>query len=83
MKKEEESGYEYTDRLFKMIGKNPKHTLPLQEAVDYIKFYGLNDLLIAQGRIGIVGKAAIDRLDKALVWEGYQVIRQKRERDKK
>lgn len=83
MKKEEESGYEYTERLYKMIVKNPKHTLPLQEAVDYIKFYGLRNLFIAHGSKGYIGKVAIDRLDKALVREGYQVIRQKRERDKK
>lgn len=75
MKKENEDGYEYTDRLFKMIGNHPEHSLPLQEAVDYIKFYGLKGLLQAQGRIGFVGQAAIDRLDKALVWEGYQVKR--------
>lgn len=77
MKKENENGYEYTERLFKMIGKNPKHTLPLQEAVDYIKFYGLRNLMGAEGQIGFVGRVAIDRLDHALVWENYNVQRSK------
>lgn len=77
-KYDNEDGYAYTDRLFKMIGKSPKHELPLEEAVDYIKFYGLKDLMIAQGRIGFVGAVAIERLNKALVWEDYILVKEER-----
>ena len=59
MKKETENGYEYTDRLFKEIQKDSKHLLPIEEAIDYIKFYGLEELLDSHGKIRVVGKAAI------------------------
>ena len=81
MKKENENGYEYTERLFNKINKNPKHTLPLREAVDYIKFYGLINLFNAHGKKLIVGRIAIERLDKALRREGYYVVRQKMDAD--
>lgn len=74
-KYDNEDGYAYTDRLFKMIGEDANYELPLEEAVDYIKFYGLKDLMIAEGRIGFVGAVAMDRLNKALVWEDYILVK--------
>ena len=59
-------GYEYTDELFLKMGEHEKHTLSLHDACDYVQFYGLRELFNAQGKIRIVGHAAIDVIDKAI-----------------
>ena len=79
MKKENEDGYEYCERLYRMITKDKKHTLPLDEAVDFISFYGLRHLFFARGTQGLVGKVAIERLDHALVYENYRIIKRPKE----
>ena len=63
------NGYEYTRRLKAKIAKSPTHTLTLQDALDYISFYGLRNLFNATGDMRFVGQVAIDTLDKAL--SGY------------
>lgn len=60
------NGYELTEKLYHKIGQSPSHTLPLEDALMYIEFYGLNNLMIANGRMRIVGQVAIDVLDKAI-----------------
>lgn len=75
MKKENEDGYEYCERLYKMIMRNKKHTLPLDEAVDFISYYGLKYLFFASGKIGFIGKIAIDRLDHDLTFENYRLVK--------
>ena len=59
-------GYEYTDELFIKLGESENHTLSLRDACDYVEFYGLRDLINAQGKIRIVGHAAIDAIDRAI-----------------
>ena len=60
------NGYELTEKLYQKIGQSPSHTLPLEDALMYIEFYGLKDLMNANGRMRIVGQVAIDALDKAI-----------------
>ena len=49
------NGYEYTRRLKAEIAKSPTHTLTLQDALDYISFYGLRNLFNATGDMRFVG----------------------------
>ena len=63
------NGYEYTRRLKAEIAKSPTHTLTLQDALDYISFYGLRNLFNATGDMRFVGQVAIDTLDRVL--SGY------------
>ena len=66
-------GYEYTKMLKDRIKERVDHTLTLQEAVDYIRFYGLRNLFNASGNIGFVGQVAIDVLDRALSYDKINV----------
>lgn len=63
------NGYEYTRQLKAKIAESPTHTLTLQDALDYISFYGLRNLFNASGDMRFVGQVAIDTLDRAL--SGY------------
>ena len=63
------NGYEYTRQLKAKIAESPTHTLTLQDALDYIRFYGLRNLFNASGDMRFVGQVAIDTLDRAL--SGY------------
>ena len=63
------NGYEYTRQLKTKIAESPTHTLTLQDALDYISFYGLRNLFNASGDMRFVGQVAIDTLDRAL--SGY------------
>ena len=56
----------YTRHLMEKIKNSPDHTLSLQDAIEYMKFYGLRNLISAQGNVRFVGQAAIDAFDKAL-----------------
>lgn len=60
------NGYEYTRQLKTKIAESPTHTLDLNDAIDFIRFYGLRNLFNAQGDIRFVGQVAIDVLDKAI-----------------
>ena len=59
-------GLAYTRHLMEKIKNSPDHTLSLQDAVEYMRFYGLRNLISAQGNVRFVGQAAIDAFDKAL-----------------
>ena len=63
------NGYEYTRQLKAKIAESPTHTLTLQDALNYISFYGLRNLFNASGDMKFVGQVAIDTLDRAL--SGY------------
>lgn len=67
-------GYEYTKMLKDRIRERTDHTLTLQEAVDYIRFYGLRNLFNASGDIRFVGQVAIDVLDKAISYNTVDFI---------
>ena len=73
--KEYKDGYEYIDYMFNKISEDSNHELSLEDALEFIKFYGLKNCINAQGKFGFVGKAAIDRLDYALAWEKYDLIK--------
>lgn len=60
------NGYEYTRQLKAKIAESPTHTLNLNDAIDFIRFYGLRNLFNAQGDIRFVGQVAIDVLDRAI-----------------
>lgn len=68
-------GYEYARKMEQEIANNPNHTLSLESAIEYIKFYGL-EIADNQGILGFVGKTAKDRINKALVWEGYNLVKE-------
>lgn len=62
-------GYRYTECLMEKIKNDPNHTLSLQDAVEYMRFYGLRNLISAQGKIRFVGQVALDAFDKALQFD--------------
>lgn len=64
------NGYEYTKELKTKIANSPTHTLSLKDSFEYIKFYGLNNLIDAQGDIRFVGQVAVNVLDKFI--SGYK-----------
>ena len=59
-------GYYYTRMLKQKIAEDLDHQLSLQDAIEYIRFYGIRGILAAQGDIRFVGQVAIDVLDRAL-----------------
>lgn len=69
---------DYTNKLYNKIKKNPRHTLPLEDAVNYIRFFGLINLMNSVGQMGCVGNAAIKRIDKAFR-DGYILTKKKDE----
>lgn len=58
------NGYEYTKELKTKIENSPTHTLSPKDSFEFIKFYGLRNLIDAQGDIRFVGQVAINALDK-------------------
>lgn len=60
------NGYEYVKQLKAKITESPTHSLSLQDSLDFIKFYGLRNLIGSSGDMRFVGQVAIDVLDKAL-----------------
>ena len=60
------NGYEYTRQLKTKIAESPTHTLDLNDAIAFIRFYGLRNLFNAQGDIRFVGQVAVNTLDRAL-----------------
>lgn len=67
---------DYTDKLYNKIEKNPRHTLPLDDAVNYIRLFGLINLMNSVGKMHYVGNAAIKRIDKAFR-DGYILTKKK------
>ena len=59
-------GYAYTKMLKQKIENDANHSLSLQDAVEYLRFYGIRGVFSAQGDIRFVGQVAIDVLDRAL-----------------
>lgn len=59
-------GYYYTRMLKQKIAEDLDHQLSLQDAIEYLRFYGIRGVLAAQGDIRFVGQVAIDVLDRAL-----------------
>lgn len=59
-------GYYYTRMLKQKIAEDLDHQLSFQDAIEYIRFYGIRGILAAQGDIRFVGQAAIDALDRGL-----------------
>lgn len=59
-------GYCYTRMLKQKIAEDLDQRLNLQDAIEYIRFYGIRGILDAQGDIQFVGQAAIDALDRGL-----------------
>lgn len=59
-------GYDYTRRLKQKISTDLDQRLSLQDAIAYLRFYGIRGVLAAQGDIQFVGQAAIDALDRGL-----------------
>lgn len=59
-------GYCYTRMLKQKIAEDLDQRLSLQDAIEYIRFYGIRGILAAQGDIRFVGQAAIDALDRGL-----------------
>lgn len=59
-------GYYYTRMLKQKIAEDSDQRLSLQDAIEYIRFYGIRGILAAQGDIRFVGQAAIDALDRGL-----------------
>ena len=59
-------GYYYTRILKQKIAEDSDQRLSLQDAIAYLRFYGIRGVLAAQGDIRFVGQAAIDALDRGL-----------------
>lgn len=59
-------GYDYTRMLKQKISTDLDQRLSLQDAIAYLRFYGIRGVLAAQGDIQFVGQAAIDALDRGL-----------------
>ena len=59
-------GYYYTRMLKQKIAEDLDQRLSLQDAIEYIRFYGIRGILAAQGDVRFVGQAAIDALDRGL-----------------
>ena len=59
-------GYYYTRMLKQKIAEELDQRLSLQDAIAYLRFYGIRGVLAAQGDIRFVGQAAIDALDRGL-----------------
>lgn len=59
-------GYDYTRVLKQKISEDIDHRLSLQDAIAYLRFYGIRGVLAAQGDIQFVGQSAIDALDRGL-----------------
>lgn len=59
-------GYYYTRMLKQKIAEDLDQRLSLQDAIAYLRFYGIRGVLAAQGDIHFVGQAAIDALDRGL-----------------
>lgn len=59
-------GYAYTKMLKQKIENDANHSLSLQDAIEYLRFYGIRGVFAAQGDIRFVGQVAIDVLDGAL-----------------
>ena len=67
-------GYNFTKAMEREIANDPNHDLSLESAVKFIKFYGF-EVVHSQGLMGFVGRAAVARINKALVWEGYDLVK--------
>lgn len=59
-------GYDYTRMLKQKISEDLDQRLSLQDAIAYVRFYGIRGVLAAQGDIQFVGQAAIEALDRGL-----------------
>lgn len=64
-------GYAFIDDLYKKINQNKNHSLSLQDALSFIKFYGFDD----SNHFGAIRHKAILRIEKALMNENYTMVK--------
>ena len=60
------TGNYITQRLKKIITESDDHTLTLEDALEFIEFYGLRNLFNIQGDMQYVGMIACEVLDRAI-----------------
>ena len=69
------TGYDLADKVFKNIGKNPKHKISYEDMIKVISFWGFNYEAPRSTRIGFVCYCARERLkeifEAALVYDKY------------
>lgn len=59
-------GYALTRAMKEIIANSENHTLPLKEAYEYVRFYGLRNLIKSQGDMHFVSQVAISVIDRAI-----------------